>query len=53
LGESSRSKDRSRSTHYDRYAEHTMKHGSLKFFVADSDDEPGVLATGVIPLLCP
>src|ERR1700728_1688452 len=42
LGESSRSKDRSRSTHYDRYAEHTVDHGSLKFFMADSDDERGV-----------
>jgi len=29
LGESSRGKDRSRSTQCDRYAEHTMEHGSL------------------------
>src|SRR6202030_1165768 len=42
LGESSRSKDQSRSTHYDRYAEHTVGHRLLKFFVADSDDETDV-----------
>src|ERR1700722_4862208 len=42
LGESSGSKNRSRGTHYDRYAEHTMDHGSLKFFVVDSEDETGV-----------
>jgi hypothetical protein len=29
LGESSRAEDRSRSTQCDRYAEHTMEHGSL------------------------
>jgi len=32
LGKSRRAEDRSRSTQCDRYAEHTMEHGSLKFF---------------------
>jgi hypothetical protein len=42
LGESSGAEDRSRSTQCDRYAEHTMEHGSLKFFWAVSEDETGV-----------
>lgn len=42
LGESGRDEDRGRSTQCDRYAEHTMEHGSLKFFWAVYDDETGV-----------